>query len=197
MRQRLSVCAIVALAVFAPLTAHAAKSSSRSTGCFTADEARAAHFRTLQQEFNVAALNCRSADPNDPSISTRYNDFVGRFGGKLQENAQTLRGHFSRAGGNFDSWMTRVANDAAQRVGSDPQFCQRASDDLDKSLTLSAQDLDSLAISNASLRMGVAECSEAKKAAPKNVSEHGKKRKKKKPHPEAVAAATPAAAPAQ
>ncbi len=114
--------------------------------CFTPDEAKAAHFRILQQEFNVAALNCQTLDPSDPTFSGRYNDFVGKFGGKLQENAVALRRHFSRAGGNFDVWMTRVANDAGQRVITDVSYCQQAWENLDKALALDTQEVEGFAL---------------------------------------------------
>jgi len=133
------------------------------TSCFTADEAKAAHFRTLQQEFNVAALNCQSVNPDDSSIRSRYDVFIGKVGGKMQDNAHILRGHFSRAGGNLDNWMTRVANDAGQRAVTDPEFCQRASDQLDRALVVEGPELDEVAATNASLRLDVPVCGDGKK----------------------------------
>lgn len=131
-----------------------------ASNCFTADEARAAHFRTLQQEFNVAALNCRSIDPNDSSIASRYNVFVARFDTPLQSNASALRGHFKRSGGNLDRWMTQVANDAGQRVVTDPDYCQRASDILDKVLAQEIAAAEGLATETASYRMNVPVCAD-------------------------------------
>jgi hypothetical protein len=142
------------------------------TACFTSDEAKAAHFRTLQQEFNVAALNCQSVNSDDPSIRTRYDAFIGKVGGKMQDNAHMLRSHFSRAGGNLDVWMTRVANDAGQRAVTDPEFCQRASDQLDKALSVQSQELDEVAATNASLRLDVPVCGDGKKTT---VTASGKK----------------------
>jgi hypothetical protein len=138
-----------------------------TTSCFTADEAKAAHFRILQQEFNVAALNCRTLDPNDPSFSGRYNDFVGKFGGKLQENAAALRKHFSRAGGNFDAWMTRVANDAGQRVVTDVTYCQLAWENLDKALVLEPQDIEGFAMTAGTPQVNVPACEQAAPKAQK------------------------------
>ena len=116
-----------------------------AANCFTPEEASAAHFRTLQQDFIVAALNCRTIDPSTPTFSSRYNDFVGRFALKLQENATALRRHFQRAGDNVDTWMTRVANHAGQRVITDPQYCQQAWDNLDKALALSVTEVQGFA----------------------------------------------------
>lgn len=181
---RLTASAIVLC--LASVTVHAAP-----TACFTPDEAKAAQFRTLQQEFNVAALNCRSIDPNDPSIADRYNVFVGKFGGKMQDNAQALRHHFTRAGGNFDAWMTRVANDAGQRAVTDPDYCQRASDDLDKALQGNADAIDAVAATNSSVRMGVPMCGEARTA--KASTGHAKSHKKPKKPASQPAPAKPSA----
>ena len=149
------------------------------SACFNAEEAKAGHLRTLQQEFNVAALNCQSSDPNDPtpSIHDRYNSFVSKFGGKLSENAHAVRAHFQRAGGNLDNWMTRVANDAGQRVMSDPDYCQRASDNLDKALALQPHELDSFATTAIGYDRYVEECPGPKQApAPtKKKSKHAVK----------------------
>ncbi|HXP95747.1 MAG TPA: hypothetical protein VN809_03480 [Telmatospirillum sp.] len=148
-----------------------------TTACFTPGEAKAAHFRILQQEFNVAALNCQTLDPNDPTFSVRYNDFVGKFGGKLQENAAALRQHFSRAGGNFDMWMTKVANDAGQRVFTDVAYCQQAWENLDKALAMEAHEIEGFAVTaGASHAYYVQACEDAKPKA-----EKAKASKKSKP----------------
>ncbi|WP_309348100.1 hypothetical protein [Telmatospirillum sp.] len=131
----------------------------------------------MQQEFNVAALNCRTVDQTDPNFSSRYNDFVGKFGGKLQENAAALRQHFARAGGgNFDVWMTRVANDAGQRVMADPNFCQQAWDNLDKALTTEPQDIEALAVSAGTSHPYLATCEQAKPKATKTKAAAKKKK---------------------
>ena len=176
MLKRLS-SSVIALCLVGGVAAQAAP-----TSCFTAEEAKAAHFRTLQQEFNVAALNCQSVNPDDPSIRSRYDTFIGKVGGKMQENAHALRSHFSRAGGNLDNWMTRVANDAGQRAVSDPEFCQRASDQLDRALAVEGPELDEVAATNASLRLDVPVCGSGKKAttsasAKKPAKAHAKHKK--------------------
>lgn len=118
--------------------------------------------RVLQQEFNVAALNCRTLDPNDPTFSARYNDFVGKFGVKLQENAEALHHHFSRAGGSFDVWMTKVANDAGQRVFTDANYCQQAWENLDKVLAVEPQDVEAFAVTAGASRAYVPACADPK-----------------------------------
>lgn len=137
------------------------------TGCFTAEDMKPAQLRILQQEFNVAALNCQTSDPNDPTFSSRYNDFVGKFGGKLQENAATLHKHFSRAGGNFDMWMTKVANDAGQRVFAEPNFCQQAWDNLDKALAVDPNDIEGFAVTAGTSHSYLAACQQAAPKASK------------------------------
>ena len=132
--------------------------STASAACFENAAARAAHFRTLQQEFNVAALNCRSVNPNDPSIAQRYNVFVKKYDGSLQSNAQILKAHFRSTGENLDRWMTRVANSAGQRVVTDPAYCQRASDILDQVLAMETHMAEDVAVQTASYRMDVPTC---------------------------------------
>lgn len=143
---------ILGILVSAPALANSA--------CFTADEAKAAHFRTMLQEFNVAALNCQSTDPNDPnpSIRDRYNTFVAKHGSKLSQNAQAVRSHFSRAGGSLDIWMTKVANADGQAVMTDPNYCQQASDKLDKALDLPGEQLETYAASAQTFDPYVDEC---------------------------------------
>lgn len=153
---------------------------AKTTACFTPDEAKAAHFRIMQQEFNVAALNCRTVDPNDPTFSGRYNDFVGKFGGKLQENAAALRQHFTRAGGNFDVWMTMVANDAGQRVITDATYCQQAWDNLDKALAMEAQDIEGFAVTTGAARANVPSCAQASPKVEKAKASKSKSKPKAK-----------------
>lgn len=131
-----------------------------NSACFTAGEAKAAHFRTMLQEFNVAALNCQSSDPNDPnpSIRDRYNTFVARQGSHLSQNAQAVREHFSRTRGNLDNWMTKVANADGQAVMIDPDYCQRASDKLDKVLSLKSEELEPYAVGAQTFDPYVDEC---------------------------------------
>ncbi len=148
--------------------------STMAASCFTPDEVKAAHFRALQQEFNVAALNCRTLDPNDPGFSARYNDFVGRFGGKLQDNARALQAHFRRAGGNFDAWMTKVANDAGQRVFAEPDYCQQAWDHLDKVLAMAPDEAEGFAATTAAAHSFAPACSETK-AKPTKKAHHARR----------------------
>ncbi len=107
--------------------------SATAAACFTPSEAQAAHFRMLQQEFNVAALNCRAVDEGGPSFPDRYNVFVGKFSETLQQNAKMLHHHFTNAD-EFDRWMTSLANHAGHSVHTDPDFCQHAWENLDRTM---------------------------------------------------------------
>lgn len=174
MLHRLSA-SVLALCLLSATAANAASS------CFTPTEAKAAKFRAMQQEFNVAALNCQSVDPNDPtpSIRDRYNSFVSSNGSLMQDNARSLKAHFSRVGGNFDRWMTQIANDAGQRVMTDTEFCQRASDNLDKVMALPSTEQETFAdgVTPASFVPACAE--KATPTATKKAKEH---KAKAKPH---------------
>jgi hypothetical protein len=122
---------------------------AQADDCFTQEEAKAAHLRALQQQFNVAALSCRTvnAQPGDPSFAEHYNGFVAKFDRVMVENARVLRSHFKRVGGNFDTWMTRVANTTFQRVVNDSTFCQVAWQNLESSLALPTEEVEILATS--------------------------------------------------
>jgi len=171
--KRLTVSAVV-------LGFLAAVPASANTACFNHEEAQAAHFRTMLQEFNVAALNCQSTDPNDPapSMRDRYNSFVTKHSAKLSQNAQAVRSHFSRSGGNLDVWMTKVANADGQAVMTDPEYCQHASDKMDKALELQSHELDAYASSAQVYDPYVDECTT--KSAPTEAKKGQKAHHKKK-----------------
>jgi hypothetical protein len=114
--------------------------------CFTAPEVEAAHLRVLQQQFNVAALNCQTGDPSDPTFSERYNQFIQRFSNELQNNSEILYHHFGKDRSSLDRWMTRVANDAGQKVITNPTYCQQAWDRLDQMIPLAPAAMESYAV---------------------------------------------------
>ncbi len=151
----------MSVSVFAP--------AAMAAPCFTPDEARAAHFRALQQEFNVAALNCQTLNPADPTFSTRYNAFISKFGGRLHDNARTLQAHFHRVHGNFDMWMTKVANDAGERVFTEPGYCQQAWEHLDKALAMGPDEVETFAATTAAAHAYAPACSEHKAKPTKKV----------------------------
>ena len=110
--------------------------------CFSKTELEAAHLRVLLQQFNVAALNCQTLDPNDPTFSQHYNKFVTRFGVQLSRNADVLKRHFASERGGLDRWITAIANDAGSQVINMPNFCQVAWDRLDEMIVLEPADLE-------------------------------------------------------
>ena len=139
-----------------------AAGTANGASCFTVDEAKDARFRVFQQMLNVAALNCRTVDPAEQSFQDRYNRFVGRFDGPLKENAVALKHHFAHSGGNLDLWMTKVANDAGQRVFSDPNYCQTALEYLDQVVTLNPGEIREFATAATPAHAYISVCAPAK-----------------------------------
>jgi len=131
--------------------------------CFNAEEGKIAQFRILQQELNVAALNCQTNDPSAPGFREGYNAFIARFSGLLQDTAQPLKNHFSRVHGSLDVWTTKVANDASVRVFTDHDFCQKAWVNLGHALTLSPTEVQSFAQGAIGVRAYLPICAEKKK----------------------------------
>jgi len=118
------------------------QAQASSVPCFAPDDAKQAELRRMQQEFTVAALSCAvRAEPG--ALVARYNAFVARFERVLRDNALALAAHFSRHGGTtgFDSWMTQLANAAAERVVTEPDYCQRVWINLDQALSTAPADL--------------------------------------------------------
>src|SRR5579859_1201110 len=110
--------------------------------CFTKAELEAAHLRALLQQFNVAALNCQTLDPNDPTFAAHYNKFVLRFGPQLSKNSEVLKHHFASDRGGLDHWITLIANDAGSQVINKPDFCQVAWDRLADMTVLEPADME-------------------------------------------------------
>ncbi len=110
--------------------------------CFTKSELEAAHLRVLLQQFNVAALNCQTMDPNDPTFAQHYNKFILRFGPQLTRNGEVLKHHFAAERGGLDRWITQIANDAGSQVINQPNFCQQAWDRLDDMIALEPADME-------------------------------------------------------
>lgn len=110
--------------------------------CFTKSELEAAHLRVLMQQFNVAALNCQTLDPNDPTFAQHYNKFILRFEKQLSKNGEVLKHHFASQRGGLDSWITQIANDAGSQVINKPDFCQVAWDRLADMIVLEPADME-------------------------------------------------------
>lgn len=95
--------------------------------CYTASEVRASQLRQLQTELMVATLSC--AGYPQLGFRDRYNAFVTRYGGNLNDTARTLRAHFQRVHGRdhakrFDAYITSLANQASMRSFDEPAYCQ-------------------------------------------------------------------------
>ena len=97
------------------------------------------------QQFNVAALNCQTLDPNDPTFAQHYNKFILRFGTQLSKNGEVLKHHFASERGGLDRWITQIANDAGSQVINKPDFCQVAWDRLADMIVLEPADMEAYA----------------------------------------------------
>ncbi len=116
----------------------AGQAQAAQVACFAPADAKAAQFRRMQQEFTVAALSCGKLQTQRDYLAQRYNEFVAKFASVLRDNARVLQAHFSHHGGldGFDSWMTKLANAAAEDVATDPTYCNHLWVDLDTALTV-------------------------------------------------------------
>lgn len=133
--------------------------------CFTKPELEAAHLRALLQQFNVAALNCQTLDPNDPTFAQHYNKFVLRFSTQLSQNSEVLKHHFASDRGGLDHWITRIANDAGSQVINKPDFCQVAWDRLGDMVVLEPADMLLYANRTAAATAFAPACAEIQTAA--------------------------------
>jgi hypothetical protein len=121
--------AALTLSAVHPLAAATPAPVDGAGTCYTAPEVRASQVRQLQTELMVAALSC-SGYP-DLGLRARYNAFVTKFGGNLNDTAKVLRGHFQRNHGRdhvrrFDAYITALANQASLRSFDEPSYCQSA-----------------------------------------------------------------------
>jgi hypothetical protein len=101
--------------------------------------------RVLQQQFTVAALSCQTSNPSDPTFASRYNRFIERFAPQLQDNSEILYHHFGRGSSDLDRWITRIANDAGQKIITTADFCQVAWNRIDLMITLSPAEMQAYA----------------------------------------------------
>lgn len=120
----------------------AAPATAASTACATAADEAALNTRVLQTELMVAALSCGEKD--------RYNAFVTTFRDQLSHGGQALRTMFRRVHGargdyQMNAFVTKLANDAAQRNSQGKaRYCASASSLFGEALATSPRDFDRL-----------------------------------------------------
>jgi hypothetical protein len=133
---------VVATAI-ALLALGVADAQAMTVACFAPADAKEAQLRRMQQEFTIAALSCGSIQAQRDALAERYNQFVGKFGAVLKDNARILQAHFVMHGGanGFDSWMTKLANAASQNVASNPDYCRNVWLNLDAALTITPDNI--------------------------------------------------------
>lgn len=112
--------------------------------------AKAASVRALQSELMVAALAC----PGQTGVSLiqNYNRFVRHFSPALIRSADTLRAYFRAIYGaehttRFDSFLTRLANQASLSSIREPAYCEDRARMVEAALELNDADLESFTIS--------------------------------------------------
>jgi len=145
-RKRLAALA-VGLAVALP--AGAAGAAGQKPACYTADEFEAEQAIRLHTELMVIGLTCQSMDvPGKPSLFARYRQFTDTHQNLIRGWEKTMVGHFKRTQkGNstrgFDTFRTRLANETSQRAIalSTPVFCATHAPQVDRFMTMTADDL--------------------------------------------------------
>ncbi len=117
--------------------------------------------RQLQTELMVSALKCSYY--TDLGLSGRYNGFVDRFGPQMSKNNKAMQGYFRKIHGGewqrrFDSFVTRLANDASDRSQSVPDYCQTSAKLYDKVMAMDFRELSAFASSSLPPAPGITVC---------------------------------------
>lgn len=113
-----------------------------ASACTGPEESKAASLRMLQTELMVAALKCS----HKPELAAQYNGFVRAFGRELAETGKVLQAAFKRVypkdhQKRFDSFITRMANDASQKSLASPDYCETTPHLFDSVMNLKGSEL--------------------------------------------------------
>lgn len=137
-----NVVAAVILGTGLALSASGSPAWARSA-CATPEDEITLNSRVLQTELMVAALSCGEQQ--------RYNAFVNAFKSELSQRGQLLRAYFKRVHGasgenRMNAFVTKLANDAAQRTANGPDaYCHAAARLFSEVLASSPRDLPRIA----------------------------------------------------
>jgi hypothetical protein len=156
------------------------EAQASSVACFAPADAKEAQLRRMQQEFTVAALSCGAVQAQRDALTDRYNQFVGKFGVKLKDNARILEAHFLMHGGGrngFDTWMTKLANAASESLALDPNYCRNAWLNLDAALTITPDNIVEFAANGRTTDELVPICGEQKPRVAKHTKTAAHRRK--------------------
>jgi len=129
-----------AVAIMA-LAASAAALPASAAPCYSDKELQAHRVRQVQAEFMVAALQCRGTHPQ---VVSKYNSFVKKFGGNLNESAKTMRARIARVDGGrgaFDAYITNLANEASMRTMYIASYCDTVEPVMDEALAQKPKEL--------------------------------------------------------
>ena len=120
-----------------------ATSAGAKTVCNTPAEIAAVQVRQLQIEMMVSTMRCDSTDYN---FRQRYGAFMGQINPLLTGNAKQLEAMLRRQHkGDFDRYITAMANDAQDISQQDPQFCTNAVQILEQVTELPPKDIPAFA----------------------------------------------------
>jgi membrane-bound lytic murein transglycosylase B len=119
---------------YAMVSAQTQASTGQAAGCLDEAEHNAVRARILQNSLATATLTCLDAK-RGRLLEVKYNQFVQRYNPEYAENARVLRQVAAKRGRNFDVMNTDMANQAANRMSTDPQFCNRSQRALDWALS--------------------------------------------------------------
>ncbi|MBM3483305.1 MAG: hypothetical protein FJX66_08360 [Alphaproteobacteria bacterium] len=131
---------------FATLLAFlASEGTAFAKSCASDADYAALSLRVLQSDLLVAGLRCRK--------SAQYGEFVTRFKTELKSNGGTLKKYYSKRHGGggrrqLDLLVTRLANDASRRAGTDTHgYCRQVPNLFDEVLKIDKGGLKQFAAS--------------------------------------------------
>lgn len=119
---------------YATVAAQTQANTGPGAGCLDEAEHDALRARILQNSLATATLTCLD-DKRNRRFEAKYNQFVQRYSAEYSQNAVALRQLSAKRGRNFDVMNTDMANQAANQLSHDGQFCERASRALDWALS--------------------------------------------------------------
>jgi hypothetical protein len=152
---------VLRVVLFALLLAVLSDPAAAKPPCASPEQVKAAQLRQLHYELQVAALNCRGDVPEMPG---KWQSYVHRHGGTLNDNARVLRDYFQGAAA-FDRHNTVVTNRESVRVHETPGYCETHTAIFDKVLGLNGPQLSAYASEAVGDPMEIRACSHKPEAA--------------------------------
>lgn len=142
-KARLRRWAFGGIAALTLMAYSAGEGSAFAKNCASDADYAALSLRVLQSDLLVAGLRCRKPG--------KYNDFVVKFKNELKTNGGALKKYFAKRHGgggkrHLDLMVTRLANDASRRAGTDTHgYCAQVPGLFDEVLKIDKGGLKSFA----------------------------------------------------